>query len=84
VLIAYFGPETVLPLASILATIFGVVMMFGRLSLTFAMAPFRWIWNKARGQSATPALRGPTAWRRGKTSARAEATAEVRETSEEA
>ena len=81
---AYFGPETVLPLASVVATILGVVMMFGRLSLHVAMAPFLWVWNKTRGKSASPALRGPTSWRRGKTPTRVKATSENREPSEEA
>jgi hypothetical protein len=30
---AYFGPETVLPVTSIVATVVGVVMMMGRSSL---------------------------------------------------
>jgi hypothetical protein len=30
VVIAYFSPETVLPVTSLLATVLGVVMMFGR------------------------------------------------------
>jgi hypothetical protein len=34
---AYFGPETVLPLTSIVAAALGVVMMFGRNSFRFAM-----------------------------------------------
>lgn len=69
-LFAYFGPETVLPLASVIATVFGVVMMFGRLSLKFALAPFQWVWNKARGGSKASTLRGPTAWRKGAAPAR--------------
>jgi len=31
--LAYFGPETTVPLASVLATVVGVVMMMGRGSL---------------------------------------------------
>ena len=34
---AYFGPETVLPLTSIVAAAVGVVMMFGRNTLRFAL-----------------------------------------------
>jgi hypothetical protein len=30
---AYFGPETMLPLTSVLATVAGLVMMFGRTSI---------------------------------------------------
>jgi hypothetical protein len=33
VVLAYFGPETVLPVTSIVATVIGVVMMMGRNSL---------------------------------------------------
>jgi hypothetical protein len=32
-LFAYFGPETVLPVTSIVATVIGVVMMMGKTSL---------------------------------------------------
>ena len=72
---AYFGPETMLPLASVVATVVGVVMMFGRLSLKFAMAPFQWLLRKGRGEASPSALRGPTAWRRGKAPSRHEAEA---------
>ena len=34
-LLAYFSPETLLPVGSILATVFGVAMMLGRGSLRF-------------------------------------------------
>ncbi len=34
---AYFGPETVLPLTSIVAAAVGVIMMFGRNSFRFAL-----------------------------------------------
>ncbi len=33
--LAYFGPETVLPMTSIVATAIGVVMMMGRSSLSW-------------------------------------------------
>ena len=36
-LLAYFGPETVLPLTSIVAAAVGVVMMFGRNSLRLGL-----------------------------------------------
>lgn len=36
---AYFGPETVLPVTSVIATVLGIVMMFGKNALRFA---FRW------------------------------------------
>ena len=34
-LLAYFGPETYLPMTSLLATIGGFVLMFGRVSLRY-------------------------------------------------
>ncbi len=41
VLLAYFGPETVLPVTSIIATVIGVVMMLGRSSLTWFFGCFK-------------------------------------------
>lgn len=64
-LFAYFGPETVLPLASVLATALGVVMMFGRASLRLLLSPLKLLGRARRGASAGSAMRGPTAWRRG-------------------
>jgi hypothetical protein len=84
VLFAYFGPETVLPLASVVATVIGAVMMFGRSVWHYAAIPVRWVLNRSRPRSAEPLLKGPTAWRRGKTVANAEATATLRESAEEA
>ena len=60
-LLAYFGPETMLPLASILATVVGVFLMLGRVSIHYMLAPFRWA---ARARSPRRSMRGPTAWRR--------------------
>jgi len=37
-LFAYFGPETVLPVTSVLATIAGLAMMFGRHTLRLIMS----------------------------------------------
>jgi hypothetical protein len=38
---AYFSPETLLPVGSILATVLGVAMMLGRGSLRFLFRTFR-------------------------------------------
>jgi hypothetical protein len=38
-ILAYFGPETVLPMTSVVATVVGVFMMFGRNTLRLV---FRW------------------------------------------
>lgn len=47
VLLAYFGPETVLPMTSVIATVVGLFMMFGRNTIRFL---FRW----RRSGSTTP------------------------------
>jgi hypothetical protein len=54
-LFAYFSPETLLPVGSILATVLGVVMMLGRGSLRFlirslkrAFRPATWIAGVSR------------------------------------
>jgi hypothetical protein len=39
-LFAYFGPETMLPLTSIVATVVGIFMMFGRTSIRIARRAF--------------------------------------------
>jgi hypothetical protein len=38
---AYFGPETMLPMTSIVATIVGIFMMFGRNSIRLITRYFR-------------------------------------------
>ena len=40
-LFAYFSPETLLPVGSILATVLGVAMMLGRGSLRFFVRSFK-------------------------------------------
>ncbi len=40
-LFAYFGPETMMPVASIIAAAAGVVMMFGRSILQFGRGVVR-------------------------------------------
>jgi len=41
-LLAYIGPETMLPMASIVAAAVGVVMMFGRNVVMFGRGLVRW------------------------------------------
>ncbi|MDB5351309.1 MAG: hypothetical protein JWN86_2556 [Planctomycetota bacterium] len=74
-ILAYFGPETVLPLASVVAAAFGVVMMFGRMSLKILLSPLRWLGRAKRSTSAGSAMRGPTAWRQGANPSRRESVA---------
>ncbi len=42
-LFAYMGPETMLPVASIVAAAVGVVMMFGRNVAMFGRSLARWL-----------------------------------------
>ncbi len=57
-ILAYFGPETVLPMTSIVAAAVGVVMMFGRNSLRFALMfarrAFRFVAKGSRGRRPEP------------------------------
>jgi hypothetical protein len=54
---AYLSPETYLPVTSILATFFGVVLMFGRGTLSLAM---RWLRRLGRSRVRTTSqLKGP-------------------------
>ena len=58
---AYFGPETVLPVTSILATVAGLAMMFGRNTLRLIMSCVRLILT-GRFKTRIPAdhaYRGP-------------------------
>jgi hypothetical protein len=50
---AYFGPETVLPMTSVVATIVGLIMMFGRHSLRVLVGTGRFI-IKSAGRMIRP------------------------------
>jgi hypothetical protein len=43
-LFAYFGPETMMPVASVIAAVAGVVLMFGRNVVVFSRNLVRGIW----------------------------------------
>jgi hypothetical protein len=45
-LFAYFGPETMMPVASIVAATVGVAMMFGRNLLMFGRGLVRRVWRR--------------------------------------
>jgi hypothetical protein len=47
-LFAYFGPETMMPVASIIAATVGVVMMFGRNILMVGRGLVRRAWPRPR------------------------------------
>jgi hypothetical protein len=46
--LAYLGPETTMPLLTVLATISGAIMMFGRHTLSFVKR----LWRVVRKSSA--------------------------------
>ena len=45
---AYFGPETMMPVASIFAAAVGVVMMFGRNVVDLGRGLVRRVWPRPR------------------------------------
>ena len=49
-LFAYFGPETMMPVASIIAATAGVVMMFGRSIYQFGRGLVRRVWPRPRAK----------------------------------
>jgi hypothetical protein len=56
VLLAYFGPETVLPMTSVIATVVGLFMMFGRNTIHFL---FRWRRSPVAVPKSAQFARGP-------------------------
>jgi hypothetical protein len=49
-LFAYFGPETMMPVASVIAAAAGVVMMFGRSIVQFGRGVVRKVWPGPRSK----------------------------------
>jgi hypothetical protein len=47
-LFAYFGPETMMPVASVIAAAAGAVMMFGRSIVQFGRGVVRRVWPGPR------------------------------------
>jgi hypothetical protein len=45
---AYIGPETMMPVASVIAAATGVVLMFGRSVIQFGRKVFRGVWPKSK------------------------------------
>lgn len=46
--LAYIGPETMMPVASVLAAVMGVVMMFGRNVVSFGRSILDWVSPRSR------------------------------------
>jgi hypothetical protein len=49
-LLAYIGPETMMPVASVIAATVGVFMMFGRSVFRVAGGVWRRIWPQSKRQ----------------------------------
>jgi len=49
-LFAYFGPDTMMPVASVIVAVGGVVMLFGRNVLVFGRRLVRRVWPRSRGK----------------------------------
>ncbi|MDG3004648.1 hypothetical protein [Paludisphaera mucosa] len=60
-LFAYFGPETVLPATSIIATILGVALMLGKSSVRWCFGLAKSVVDAGLGRKAdeTPAVPAP-------------------------
>jgi hypothetical protein len=54
ILFAYFGPESMLPLTSVVATAVGVFLMFGRNSIRLVRRAIRNRLTETRGTSPLP------------------------------
>ncbi len=50
--VAYFGPEFLLPVSSVVATIIGIVMMLGQGSLRFMLQFFRRVFRRRKRVAA--------------------------------
>jgi hypothetical protein len=53
-LFAYIGPETMMPVASVIAAVAGVVLMFGRNVVSFGRNVFRSILPKPKPKPKAP------------------------------
>jgi len=49
-LFAYFGPDTMMPVTSVIVAVGGVVMLFGRNVLVFGRKLVRRVWPRSRGK----------------------------------
>lgn len=79
-LFAYFGPETLMPLTSIVAAVAGVFLMFGKNTLRLIAGLFRGLGRTVRRESSVPtphvASEGSSALERRRARARDAATSE--------
>jgi hypothetical protein len=55
-LFAYFGPETMLPVASVITGIVGVVLMFWRGIIQVVRNAFRFVWPASPPKIEKPAM----------------------------
>ena len=61
VVLAYFGPETVLPVTSVIATVVGLFMMFGKNTLRYI---FRWRKSDPAAKEVQAIAQKPHFWQR--------------------
>lgn len=59
-LFAYFGPETLMPLTSIIAGAAGVFLLFGKNSIRLATGGWLWLLRQVGWKRATPPPHGQT------------------------
>jgi hypothetical protein len=59
-LFAYIGPETMMPVASVIAAVAGVFMMFGRSAVGFVRGLARRVWPGSSRKPPTKPGAGPT------------------------
>jgi hypothetical protein len=58
-LFSYIGPETMMPVASVIAAVAGVFLMFGRSVVGFGRGLVRRVWpGSARKPATKPGLEG--------------------------
>jgi hypothetical protein len=57
----YLGPETIMPLASILATVIGVILVFWRFIVAFIKKGFRFIFRRKSVSEESDIESGPDA-----------------------
>jgi hypothetical protein len=81
-ILAYFGPETVMPLTSIMATTAAVVLMFGKGMLRFVAYSVRRVTFRGRHGQAVTGPHFELGWRRRRKTSAAKAAGRARQVNE--
>lgn len=53
---AYVGPEVTIPALSVIATVAGFFLMFGKMAIRWAVYPFRWVVGRTNSVSVEGAV----------------------------